>query len=104
MQTPEEFVKLCGWFHQDCLWGHETGEQVIEEALTSANLSVEQRNVVRAFIDELVSGKYDDEELHRIWRKSGARISITSGREGDSATFLRMIRSVIDSLDRRSAH
>jgi len=30
MQTPEEFVKLCGWFHQDCLYGHETGEQVIE--------------------------------------------------------------------------
>jgi len=104
MQTPEEFVKLCGWFHQDCLYGHETGEQVIEESLSSANLSVAQRNVVRDYIDELVSGKYNDEELHRIWRKSGAGISITSGREGDSAIFLRMVRSAIDFLDRRSAH
>lgn len=103
MQIPEEFVTLCDWFHQDCFWGHETGEQVIKHALSNANLSAAQRNVVRAYIDELVSGRYSDEELHRIWRKCGAEISITRGQEGDSANFLRRIRSVIDSLDRRSA-
>jgi hypothetical protein len=102
MQIPEEFVTLCRWFHQDCDYGHETAEEMIEGALCSANLSLAQRNVVRVYIDELVSGKYNDEELHRIWRKSGAGVSITRGLEGDTADFLRRIRSVIDSLNRRS--
>jgi len=104
MQIPEEFGKLCVWFDQDWGWGHETAEQAIEDALSNANLSVAQRNVVRAYLDELASGKYNDEELERIWRKSGAGVSILTDRKGNPADFLRGIRSVIDSLDRRSAH
>lgn len=103
MQTPKEFVTLCRWFHQDWTWGHETPEQAIEDALSGANLSAAQRNIVRAYIDELVSGNYSDEELERIWRKSGAGISILTDQEGNPAEFLRMIGSAIDSLDRRSA-
>jgi len=104
MQISDEFAKLCAWFDQDCDYGHETMEQIIEAALSNANLSVAQRNVVRAYLDDLLSGKYNDQQLERIWRKSGAGVSILTDQEGNPANFLRMIRSAIDSLDRRSAH
>jgi hypothetical protein len=101
---PKEFVELCIWFQPGLIGGHETAEQVIEDALSIAKLSVAQRNVVRAYLDELLSGKYNDEELERIWRKSGAGVSILTDREGNAANFLRRIRSVIDDLARRSQH
>jgi hypothetical protein len=102
MPMPEEFAKLCVWFHQDMFTHFETAEQAIEHAL--GHLSVAQRDVVSAYLDQLLSGKYNEEELQRVWRASGAGVSITTGREGDSARFLRRIRSVIDDLARRSAH
>ncbi|ARN82169.1 hypothetical protein DSM21852_15530 [Methylocystis bryophila] len=101
---PKEFVELCIWFQPGVTRGHETAEQVIDDALSNANLSVPKLNVVSAYLSELLSGKYNDEELHRIWRTAGAGVSITSGQEGDSARFLRKIRSAIDALDRRSTH
>ena len=99
MQTPEEFVKLCQWFHQDCDYGLETDEQIIEEALLSANLSLAQRGVVKSYIDELVSGRYSDEELERIWRKSGAGVSILTDQAGNPGEFLRMIQSAIKDIN-----
>lgn len=102
MQTPKEFVTLCRWFHQDWLWGHETGEQAIEAAISNANLSVAQLNMVSAYLDELLSGKYNDEELERIWRKSGAEVSILTEEEGNAAGALRLIQSMVDALARRS--
>jgi len=102
--VPKEFTALCIWFHQDCGYGHETVEQVIEDAVSNAELSATQRGVVIAYLDELLSGKYKDAELERIWRKSGAGVSILTDREGNAADFLREIRSAIEALDRRSAH
>jgi len=104
MQTPQEFVTLSRWFHQDFDWGHETGEQAVEAAISNANLSVAQLNVVSAYLDELLSGKYNDEELERIWRKAGAEISILTEEEGNAAGFFRGLRSMIDATARRSAH
>lgn len=101
MQIPEEFIKLCRWFHQDCDYGLDTDEHVIEEAILSANLSPAQRSVVKAYIDELVSSNYSDEQLERIWRKSGAGVSILTDQEGNPAAFLRMIRSAIEEFNSR---
>ncbi|ARN82168.1 hypothetical protein [Methylocystis bryophila] len=104
MHTPKEFVTLCRWFHQDCFWGHETGEQAVEAAISNANLSAAELKVVSAYLDELLSGQYKDEQLERIWRKSGAGVSILTEDEGNAAGFLRGLRSMIDDLTRPSAH
>jgi hypothetical protein len=93
MPVPDEFNRLCVWFHQDA-WAHfATTEQVIADAIS--NLNDSQRKVVRAYLDELLSGKYTEEELQCIWRTTSAGVSISSGQEGDSARFLRMVRSAI---------
>ena len=104
MQTPKEFVTLCRWFHQDFDWGYDTGEQAVEAAISNADLSAAQLNMVSAYLDEMLSGKYNDEELERIWRKAGAQISILTDVEGNAAGFLRGLRSMIDDLARRSRH
>jgi hypothetical protein len=39
-------------------------------------------------MDELVSGKYDDEELERIWRRSRAGVSIITVQAGNPAEYL----------------
>jgi hypothetical protein len=93
MLIPDEFNRLCAWFHQDA-WTHfETTEQVIADAVS--HLSDNQRKVVRAYLDELLSGKHTEEELQHIWRATSAGIAISSGREGDSARFLLIVRAAI---------
>jgi hypothetical protein len=90
MSIPDEFNKLCVWFHQDA-WTHfATTEQVIDDAIS--HLTDLERKVVRDYLDELLSGKLNEKELQRIWRASKAGISISSGQEGDSSSFLRRIR------------
>lgn len=98
MQTPEEFGAICVWFDQDCDYGYDTAEEIIQAALSNANLSVAQHNVVCAYLDELLSGRYKEEQLERIWRKSGGGVSILSDEEGNAANFLRKIRTAIDAL------
>lgn len=79
-KIPEEFLTLGRWFHQDCDYGCETLEQVIENAIASAGLSREQRERVRAYLDELLSGKYSNGDLSSIWRKTRAELRFGSVR------------------------
>ncbi|MGJ0391989.1 MAG: hypothetical protein ACR650_04425 [Methylocystis sp.] len=93
MQIPEAFLKLTTYFHQDIDLIYPTGEGVIEDAL--AALTSKERNVVKTYLVDLVSGRYDEKQLRAIWRSAKADISPFRGNEGDCKGFLGYILSKI---------
>jgi hypothetical protein len=93
MQIPEAFLKLTSYFHQDVDLIYPTGEGLIEDAL--AALTAAERNVVKRYLIDLVSGRYDEIQLRVIWRSTKADISPFRGDEGDCKGFLEYILSKI---------
>jgi phosphoserine phosphatase len=92
---PDDFKVLCQTFHQGVDDVYSSTDEMIKDAVAKLNES--QRAVVRAYLDELTSGKYNEEELWRLWYEAGARIRITTGIPGESARFLGMVKAEIDS-------
>jgi hypothetical protein len=95
LPIPDAFRILCRSFHQGVGEIYSSADEIIKSAVDE--LTVEQKHVVKTYIDELTSGKYDEEQLWNIWEEAGARIRITDGTPGTSARFLGMIRAVLDT-------
>lgn len=93
MKIPEEFLKFTIYFHQDVDEIYSTGEELVQDALDQ--LTPREREVVKNYLDELVSGKYDEMQLREIWRNTRADISPFRGDEGSCKGFLEYIRSMI---------
>jgi hypothetical protein len=93
---PEDFKILCRSFYQGVSEVYSSTDELIKDAVATLNAS--QRQGVRAYLDELTSGKYTEEQLWYLWEDAGARIRITTGVPGESARFLGMIKAEIDSL------
>ena len=68
MQIPEAFLKLTSYFHQDVDLFYPTGKGLVEDALSA--LTSEERQVVKDYPLDLVSGRYDEKELRVIWRST----------------------------------
>jgi hypothetical protein len=92
---PDDVKVLCHTFHEGVSEVYSSTDEMIKDAVAKLNES--QRAVVRAYLDELTSGKYSEEELWRLWYEAGARIRITTGIPGESTRFLGMIKAEIDS-------
>lgn len=95
---PDAFKFLCRSFHQGVGEVYSSTDELVKDAV--ATLDSAQRVIVKDYIDELTSGKYDEEQLWYIWEEAGARIRITTGVKGESARFLGMIRAAIESWRR----
>jgi hypothetical protein len=91
MHIPEEFVTFTAFFHQDFDLMFPDGNGLIEDAIN--HTSPEQRNVIKEYLDDLLSGKYSETELRHIWKTTRAEISPFRGNEGSCADFLKLIRS-----------
>jgi hypothetical protein len=91
MAVPDGFKNVCREFHQD--WNLEY--QSIEDAVASAldTLSEKDVAVVKSFLDELLSGRYDTDELQRIWWETPADIYFP---EEGIFRFLRLMRDLIE--------
>lgn len=59
-----------------------------------------QLETAKAYLDELLSGKYSEEELRDVWRASNANVSPFRGAEGSCTEFLEFIRSRYDKFER----
>jgi hypothetical protein len=79
MLVPVEFQKLCCFFDQDMMLIHRSLEAAIAYALDALN--ADERVVVRDFLDELLSGHHNDEEIDQVWQESRAQIGFTNARE-----------------------
>src|SRR6266498_2159577 len=94
---PEEFRNMCMMFHQDILLNFTSWEDVIASAI--ATLDRAQMIVVKNYLDELVSGKYNKDELTALWNSTPAAITIFDGgdkkaKEPGIVYFLKLIRSM----------
>ncbi|HEY8161300.1 MAG: hypothetical protein ACR650_04400 [Methylocystis sp.] len=95
IHIPEEFRFMCLHFYQGVTEDYDSNEKLIGFALS--DLDSNQRKVVRDYLDELMSGKYSDEQIEAIWRQAGADIRISSGVKGDAARILAEIGKALDS-------
>ena len=95
MPIPDAFRVLCRSFYQGVGEIYSSADEIIRSAVNE--LTAEQKQIVKGYIDELTSGEYDEERLWNIWEEAGARIRITDGTPGMSARFLGMIRAVLEN-------
>lgn len=95
MEIPKAFKSICRYFFRGVEEGYNSGEEILQAALSG--LTAEERAVVKQYLDEILDGRYDDDELERIWHAAGAELRIVRNVEGDMAGFLAMLRSAIMS-------
>jgi hypothetical protein len=93
MQIPREFKQLCRGFHQDLDLVVNSMDDIAREAL----LFIERQDVpvVKGFLDELLSGRLDAQELQEIWHSSPADIYFPNAE--DLLMVLRHVRAAIDT-------
>ncbi|MFM9849859.1 MAG: hypothetical protein ACKVP3_22220 [Hyphomicrobiaceae bacterium] len=86
LDIPDEFKKVCG----NLVQGLEVHSP--QELMQVALLGVEprERPAIMAFLDELLSGRYTDDELKDIWWSMPADIVFYEGKA--VVTFLTMLR------------
>jgi hypothetical protein len=95
MTIPEEFRFMCIHFYQGVTDDFSSKQEMISFAIS--DLNSDQRKVVRAHLDELMSGIYSEEEIEKIWRQAGADVRISRGVKGDATKFLAEIRKALDN-------
>lgn len=78
MNIPKEFQYLATCFYQGSLQEHATVEEWIGSTVRNF-LSVEERNVVKHYLDDLLSGSHTDDDLQRIWKNLDSDYWIESG-------------------------
>ncbi len=86
---PDEFMKFTEFFHQDFDKFFPDGEGFIEDAL--ANTPPNDRIVIKNYLEELLSNKYDEQERRLIWRSTRAHISPFRGNEGSCTEFFKYL-------------
>lgn len=90
-KIPEEFMKFTKFFHQDIDVIFPDGEGMIEDAI--ANTPPKDCIVIKKYLEELLSDKYDEASRRLIWRSTRADISPFRGDEGNCTGFLDYILS-----------
>jgi hypothetical protein len=90
MNTPEEFSYFVSCFYQGSRDEYDTDNEWI--AGTLQFLDRDQKLIVQGFLDELLSGRYSDEEIGEIWRRPGPEFDFSTGGH---RFFLNDIREVI---------
>jgi hypothetical protein len=90
--APEEFKKVCRNLVQDL----DLVASTPQELMLVAMLGVEpqERPAIKAFIDELLSGCYSDDQLKDIWWSMPSDIVFHEGK--GVVTFLRMLRDEVE--------
>jgi hypothetical protein len=89
MDAPEEFKKVC----RNLVQGLEVSSA--QELVQIALLEVEsqERPAIKAFLNELLSGRYSDDQLRDIWWSMPSDVVFHEGK--DVATFLKMLRDEV---------
>ncbi len=90
MQIPDEFVDLCLYLHQDSFEIYGNDPKDIAAGATK-HMSDAQKQALAAFLDELLTGNYSEEQLQEIYLRGDPEISISPMRY-----FLGVVRDTID--------
>lgn len=89
LDIPDEFKKVCGNLVQG-LEVHSP-QEIMQVALRG--VEPRERLAIKTFLDELLSGRYTDDELKDIWWSMPADIVFYEGKA--VVTFLTMLRDEV---------
>jgi hypothetical protein len=90
--APEEFKKVCRNLVQGLDLVVSTPEQLMQVALLG--IEPQERPAIETFVDELLSGRYSDQQLKEIWWSMPADIVFHEGR--GVVAFLTMLRGELE--------
>lgn len=90
-EMPVEFKSLTGFFVPYSEEVYSSEEQMVDIAWSS--LDEDEAKIVKAYLDELLCGKYSEEDLRNIWWKTESVIIPFNDEEGSCADFIEFIRS-----------
>jgi hypothetical protein len=77
MHAPPEFLKMAANFHQDVLLPPDTLADAAKFAVW--NLSPEELKRLKAFLSEIVTDRYSEEQLQNLWAQTAAEIGFDPG-------------------------
>jgi phosphoserine phosphatase len=92
MQIPDDFRQLCLWFYQGSRDDFATYEEWIAYAV--ARVDGRQKEVIKKFLDELLSARHSDEEIAQTWRNSGPDYDFS---KGGHRVFLIEVRRILEA-------
>jgi hypothetical protein len=95
MTLPPPFQKFTSYFHQDIDTVYESPEELVHEALY--DFTPQDRQALKEYMAELLSGKFDEMQLREIWDRSRAEVSPFRGDEGDCTGFLKYFQRLIEA-------
>jgi hypothetical protein len=97
MLIPVAFKKLCRYFHQDIMLIYSSPKAAIEGAIVDALAAMtnEERVIVQDFVNELLNGRYTEEELETVWSRTPADFDFSG--PGGMVTVLKLIRDLTDA-------
>jgi len=87
-------------FHQDVDTVYDSIEELVHEAMYP--FTAQERQTLKDFMSELLSGKYDEMQLREIWMKSKADVLPFWGDEGNCTEALKELQGAIEA-DKPSA-
>jgi hypothetical protein len=88
---PEEFNMIVGSYVSG-IEGIVSSEEEFFDMMLDP-MTIAQRKVVKDYLDELLGGKYAEDDLRVMWRASEARLLPFWGDEGSCAECLETMRS-----------
>lgn len=91
LQASDEFHQLCTLFYPGIYDEYPTREACIADVVRSFN--GERKENLKLFLDELLSGRYSDTELHQVWRSTSPSYDFS---DGGHRVFFSLIRDAIE--------
>jgi hypothetical protein len=89
VQPPEAFIKLCQRFYQDVGDDHPTLDALA--TFGARGIPAPDRDVVAAYVDELLNGQMSGDELKAIWWSTPADVYFKDSEQ--LISFLKLIRA-----------
>jgi len=90
-EMPEGFKSLTAFFvpYSEEIYASE--EEMVD--MGWASLDEDEAKIVKKYLDELLSGKYSEEDFRELWRETESVIIPFNDEEGSCADFIEFIRS-----------
>jgi hypothetical protein len=79
MKTPNEFLEVCRNLHQDLHLHTQSLDEIVQ--FSTSLMSDAERLVVVAYLKEILSDRYSDEDIKRIWFETPADVYFTEPRQ-----------------------
>lgn len=92
IRVPHKFRFLFIWFGQHVRYTFKSIEDAAQKEVMSYRLK--DNAAVKAYLDDLISGRYSEEQLLKLWIYSGADVGIKKNQT--MLGFLQYFRSLMD--------